>query len=321
MGIRGVLRRVNDPSSVPHGVVSTALVAGLALVEPRRLTTGRRLVYRVGIAAMTAWMVWASLRPKSDETVDSAGPVPLLGPVDPAASFGSLGPADPLGPLGRAAVATGAAGAALGIAEAGEALDARLHDGLVRAGARRPRLWLAAGEAALSIAAWWAARRLDRVSIDTEYAFEEPARALVELPGELRDLALHVLSATEDHGAPRLREQLAAARAISFDDGAIEISFAQFDTPTDLPRAVPGNGVFPVIGRFRALDSRTFDIRIFVDEGRLESIHIDEGADWTPEERDDWDDAGRDVGELEAWPAPADVELLSETESGYRPLT
>lgn len=280
-----------------HGVVSTGLVAALALVEPRKLTTGRRLGYRVGVAAVAAWTMWVSLR-----TSKNTGP-------------------DLLGPVGRVAVTTGAAGAVFGFAEAGEAIDARLHDGLVRVGARRPRLWLAAGEAALSALAWGMGRVSDRAGVDDLDDFEEPERALIDMPAGLREMASHVLSATDGHGAPELREQLAGARVVSFGDGALDISFAQFDTPKGLPRAVPGDATFPAIGGFRALGNRTFDIRIFVEDGRLESIRIDEGADWSDEARDSWNNTGRDLSELMGWPAPGDIELLIETATGYKPVT
>ncbi len=279
-----------------HGIVSTGLVAGLALIEPRTLTTGRRLAYRGAVAAVAAWTMWSSLRPTKYTD------------------------ADPLGPVGRAAITTGAAGAVLGFAEASEAIDARLHDGLVRVGARRPRLWLAAGEAAFSVLAWWASRLGDRIDSDDSEAIDGPVQALVDLPNELRAMVLFILAATDEHGAPQLREQLSAARVISFDAEAIEISFAQFDTLDDLPRAVPGNARFPVIGRFSALDERAFDVRVFVEDGRLESVHIDEGADWTPEERDAWYEAGHDFSELTAWPRLEDIELFTETEAGYRQI-
>lgn len=296
MGVRGFARRLNDPGSVAHGVVSTGLVAGLALIEPRKLTTGRRLAYRGAVAAVTAWTVWASLRP------------------------GSSSEADPLGPVARAAVTTGAAGATLGVAEVGEAIDARLHDGLARAGARRPRLWLAAAEAAVSAAAWWAGRLGDRMDVDDADTWEEPTQFVVDLPEDVRALAALLLSATDECGAPELRAQLDGARLVSYDKGRVETGFAQFDTPEGLPRAVPGDATFPVIGRFRALEDRTFDVRLVIENGRLDSIHIREGADWTPAEQEAWDDAGHDITDLGAWPSPEQIDLLVETPAGYQVL-
>ena len=290
------MRRLNDPGSAMYGLVSTGLVAGLALIEPRNLTTGRRVAYRVGVAAVTAWAVLVSMRPSKDS--------------DP----------DLLRPIARSAVTVGAGGAAFGLAEAGEAVDARIHDGLLRAGVRKPRLWIAAGEAALSVAAWWAGRLGDRADADDLDDYEEPERTLVGIPAGLRTVASRLLSATDEYGAPELREQLAGARLISFDDGAIEASFAQFDIREDLPRAVPGNGRFPVIGRFQAQNDRTFDIRVFVEDGRLESIHIDEGADWSEEELEAWHETGRDLSELTVWPSPDEVRLFTESGTGYMPV-
>ncbi|MDN3310391.1 hypothetical protein QWJ90_05575 [Microbacterium oryzae] len=129
-----MLAQLNDVNSVANGLVSTALTAGLTLIDPRRLTVGRRAAYRGVVAVLTAWVTWTALR--SDEVT-----------VPPAA---------------RAGIVTGAAGAVLGFAELGEALDARLHDGLARAGAARPRLWLAAAAAVLSLVSWWGGRTADR---------------------------------------------------------------------------------------------------------------------------------------------------------------
>lgn len=291
------MRRLNDPNSAVHGVVTTAAVAGLALVEPRKLSTGRRLVYRGAVAALSAWTLWAGLRPSRDSDLD------LLGPV------------------GRAGVAAGAGGAALGFADAGEAIDARLHDGMARAGARRPRVWLAAGEAALSIAAWWVSRVADRAATGDADDSEGPDQMLVDVPEALRAVVSRMLAETEDYGALQLREQFEASKLISFDAGEVEVEFAQFEVPEDLARAVPGNGTFPVIARFRAFDDRTFDIRLFVEDGHLDAVSIDEGADWTDEDRDAWNEADHDLSELDTWPSPDEIDILIETSSGYRQVS
>src|SRR5699024_2920497 len=80
---------------------------------------------------------------------------------------------DLIGPVGRAAITTGSAGAAFGFTEVGEALDARLHDKIKRAGARRPRLWLAAGEGAVAATAWWLGRRIDNAAVANVEEFGE----------------------------------------------------------------------------------------------------------------------------------------------------
>lgn len=142
MRLRGFAHRVNDPSTVTHGLVSAGLVTGMALIEPRKLTAGRRVTYRLGVVAMAVWMVWASAR--SSKATEHRWPEPVS----------------------CAVVSVGAGAAVFGLAEAAEAVDARVHDGLVRAGVRKPRLWLAVGGAALSAAAWWAGRLIVRADAD-----------------------------------------------------------------------------------------------------------------------------------------------------------
>lgn len=118
------------------GVASSAALAALALVEPRGLTPAGRLVYRGALGAVGAWTTWASLRterarPGSDLSADAPG--------------------------------TGAALAAVAVAAAaplGERLDARFVDALARRGVARPRIPLAALNAAISLGVWWLDRRV-----------------------------------------------------------------------------------------------------------------------------------------------------------------
>ena len=297
MRARQILRRLNDPRSVSHGVVSSAIVGALTLVEPRRLTPGSRLAYRGAVAAVTGWVVWATLRPRSAADLDL------------------------LGPLNRTALTAGTAGAALGLAEVGEAVDAKVHDRLVRSGVTRPRLWLAVGSLALGLASWAASRNDAGFSLPDHAGADEDGRSLVELPDEVRGLALRLLSATEEFGAPQLREQLATARLVRFADEEPELGYSAFEVSDAVARAVPGTATFPVVGRFRDAAGQQFGIRLFVEDGRLESMHIDE---------EDGDGAGSVYGAAgdadeaavpASWPAPADVEVLVETVGGYRPLS
>lgn len=302
MGFRSFVRRLNDPNSVTNGIVSTVLVTALAYVEPRKLTPGKRLAYRGAIAALSAWTVWSGLRPREADG----------------------GEADPAGPIGRAALTTGAAGAVLGLSEVSEAIDGRLHDGLVRAGARRPRLWMAGGEAVLAIAGWWAGRAGERAleNSDLQYSgSDDPIDGTQrELPGDVRILLERILTVSDAHGSSELRAQLASARLLVFGDEQDEVPCAQLETDPELPRAVPGTAMFPVIGRFRALNDRTFELRVFVENGRLERLEISEAADWTPEELESWWSEGRSTDEITAWPSVESVEFLVETADGYRPL-
>lgn len=290
-----VLKSINDSHSLAHGLVSSGLVGALALVNPRKLTPWSRLAYRSTVASFSAWSTWVSIKPRD--------------------SF------DILGPFGRAAVTIGAAGATLGISEVGETLDGYLHEKIAATGAENPRRWMAAGQAALCLALWQATRLGETANEDAEDP--ETQERIHNLPPQLRMLTKHLLTATEQYGAPQLLQQLETARLISYDEPEETESFCpdlRFTIDNDAPRAVPGNATFPVIGRFQALDQRTFDIHLTIDDGQLENIYITEGADWSNTENEAWNDEERHVEELGHWPAPETVELLIETSTGYQPL-
>ncbi|WP_072313260.1 hypothetical protein [Agrococcus sp. Marseille-P2731] len=295
--LRSALARANDASSVAHGAVSTAAIAGLTLIEPRSLSVRGRLAYRAAAAGVTAWTTWASFQEE---------PVEL-----PLAT--------------RIGLTVGAAGAALGIAEAGEAIDARVHDRLLAAGVGRPRAVLAAGAAVAALGTWWLARRstLEAAAAGGHGdAGVEPTETLVEVPAEVRALAERLLGATDDFGAATLRAQLADARA-SVWEGPEPDAFwpgIGFAVPAVAPLAVPGDASFPVIGRYRPLEGRSFDVALAVQEGRLAVLSIAEGRDWSEEERVAWMEADRGVHELTAWPKPDELELLIETPEGLRPI-
>ena len=293
MPFRSALRALNDPNSVAHGVVSTGVVAALALIDPRSLTTGQRAIYRLANAGLAAWIVGISFR-----SADPSGSIP---------------------PMGRAALVAGTGGATLGFAEAGEAVDARVHDAIARAGAAHPRRWLAAGGAILALGSWGLGRALD-----TPEDTPEPEEVVVDLPEDIRTLAAHLLSATDDFGAPELRAQLADARRLVFDDSDdSDDEFwpdAQLAVSDELPKAVPSNATFPGVGRVRAFGDLSFDVRLMVTNGVLTSVVVEEGADWAAEQRDAWYESGRHLGELGNWPVPGDLALLVETREGLRPI-
>lgn len=129
------ISQLGDSRSAEHGAVSTAALAALALINPRKLTPGKRFVYRTTLAGLTAWTVWASFRPRPHD-------VPILPEV-------------------RVGITTAAAGTVMGAAELGEMLDGKLHDGLVKRGVKRPRAWLAVATATLGVATWYLDRKND----------------------------------------------------------------------------------------------------------------------------------------------------------------
>lgn len=305
MEFQGILRKLNSPNSFVHGVASTAAITGLALVDPRKLTTGRRLAYRGAVAGLSAWIMHASLRPINEDF-------------------------DLIGPVGRAAITTGSASTAFGFTEVGEALDARLHDKIKRAGARRPRLWLAAGEGAVAATAWWLGRRIDNAADANVEEFGKfgaeapartmPVRTLHEVPDDLWAIMTAMLEATDEFGSPQLREQLAASSVYHWNGAEPDFNAGQFHVPNHIPRLVPGNYRFPVIGQFTAFGDLTFTIQFFVDDGYLGSVHIESTDDWTNEQQLRWDSICEDIPERDLIPSPDDVELLIETNTGYQPV-
>ena len=294
---RRLLAELGDSRSVPFGIVSTVAVAGLSLIDPNRLRPAGRLAHRLAIAGLTGAMTWAASRPTPAEV-----PNPGL----------------------RAGVTVGATGLVLAASEASEALDARMQRGLERAGVRRPRVALAALSGVLSAATWWLDRRTHDGLEPGEREFEGTGLAVsstvdAELGAELRALVSALLARGERFGGAELREQLAGARIeqwrLDGDDGFV--ADASFEVDETAPRAVPGNGRFPVIGRFRGLDERTFDLALWIHEGRLDSMSISPADDWSDEDVLAWDEGDRDVGELGAWPAVADLEVLVESRDGW----
>ncbi|WP_084077829.1 hypothetical protein [Demequina sp. NBRC 110057] len=280
----GRLARLTDARSPAYGVASAAALAALTLVEPRRLSVGGRLAYRAAIAGVTAWSTWA-------ETRDTA---PFL-----------------LTPATRAGLTVGAAGLAFGIAEAGEATDARLADALARRGVARPRAVMAGATALLSLATWkWA----DRTAAADEPLIDlEEETVLIDLPESIRRVTARLLEATEDWGAPELREQLAVARLVTYSwtDPLDESSYQPFAIPQDAPRAVPGDARFPVVGRFED-DGHAFTVSLQVSDGHLEAIQVEERLDLLEDEAE--------YAVAVRWPDADGFDLWVETPQGLSRL-
>ncbi|MDE0546455.1 hypothetical protein [Microbacterium sp. C7(2022)] len=288
--VKSSARSLGDSRSVAHGVTTSAATAALTLIDPRRLSVRGRAVYRVGVAALTGWMLWASLRDESGLITTGA----------------------------RAGLTAASVGGVLGLAEAGEAMDARLQDAVGAAGARRPRVWMAAAAGVIGVLTWWAGRRMPESPFVPIEDFLDSREE--EVPAQVHALVERLLSGTEDFGAAELRAQLAVARVTvspMMDDFSGEAYFA---VPDGLPRAVPGSGDFVVSGRFRALDDRTFDLTLSLSEGALSMLSVSTGSDWDDEDTEAWYSADRSPADLGSWPDAADVTLLMETPAGRREL-
>ncbi len=287
--------RLNDPHTVENAVGLTGATAGLTLIDPRRLSVGGRIAYRAALGAITGWATWTAVRTEHEYLMPTAAKI---------------------------GVTAGAVGVVLALCEASEALDARIHDALASSGVRRPRLAMAGATAALGVGSWWLARRVDNEFPDFEPDDDPATPETVPVPEEVRALVSAILEKTESFGARELRAQLAQAGAIAYM-GEREDEFYPgigFEVPEKLPHAVPANATFPVIGRYRPLDGRTFDVRLFVSEGRLASLDVFHSAEWSEDEIFEWEMSGRSVQDLPGWPSPDELAFLIETPEGLAAL-
>src|SRR5699024_11896981 len=86
-----------------------------------------------------------------------------------------------------------------------------------------------------------------------------------------------------------VRKQLAASIVYHWNGAESDFNAGQLLVPNHIPRLVPGNYRFPVIGQFTAFGDLTFTIQFFVDDGYLGSVHIESTDDWTDEQQLRWD--------------------------------
>lgn len=295
--LRSAARELNDPKSVTHGLLANFAPAFLTLIDPSSLRGGRRVAYRLAIGTFAGWSTWVALRDDNSLSNEQAS-----------------------------GIAVGTAGVTIGLAEPLERMDARIHDGLVRRGVKRPRLALAVtsalfGAASMLVDLVWR-NRADAAETNTDFAEELSVESTV-MTEEVRHLVSLLLSGTDDFGAAALRTQLATARLEGYvgeDENAFYpgIGFVVDDA---LPRAVPGDANFPVIGRYHPLDGHSFDVYLSIQDGKLASLSIGEGDDWSAEALEDWESSGRSVQEIQGWPTPGELALLIETPQGYQQLT
>ncbi len=123
------------PFGLRLGDVLTAATTGLlTLPDPGRRSPAGRFAVRAGIAGVTGAAVWAGTGAHLE---GRSGTRP------------------------RAALTSAAVGLAYGSAVLGDHLDGAIHRALVRRGVRRPRLAMAVGAAAVTLAMSVAERRTD----------------------------------------------------------------------------------------------------------------------------------------------------------------
>ena len=272
-----------DPVSPVFGASSAAAFGALSLIDPSRLSPARRRAYRAGVAATTAW--WAGVT--TDRT--------------------ALVPANVV-----AGVAAGAA--ALALADASEALDARIVSRLETAGVRHPRRWLAAASVAGVLVGYTVDRAAARAEAQALEVGEESVRTRALTPA-VREVARGILQATDTAEARVLLGQLAVAQESFFDDGVEGFSATvEFRVPEDVVRVVPHQQTYPVRALCQAPDGTQLQISLQLLEGKLSHLAID-FADEAHYE----DESAIDVVEelLDQWPDPADLRYVREGPDGH----
>lgn len=239
-------------------VISTALGAA-ALIDPAKLTPGKRALYRSGLAGVTAAMV---------------------------ASDAATG----LDRRGRGAAAVAAGGAVLGLSEVGETVDARLQRALVRRGVSKPRLVFATATFALSLMAELpsvvAARRARSAAAPgSRRGFDGAGGSSgtpAELPAGARSLIAGMLDFSADPSATALRTQLDSAQELVWGgvSGSYDVITIAVGDAAALSRAVPHEQQFPVTASF--VDSATGQrrlVRMRVAGGMLAELTIENPED------------------------------------------
>ncbi|MBP2436044.1 hypothetical protein [Microbacterium amylolyticum] len=277
------LSRLADSGSVTHGIATTAVIGGLSLLSPRRLSPTKRLAYRLANGAIAAWMTVAEFR--------SHG----RGVLSRGAAAGAV---------------VGITGLTIGLSEASEAIDERIQQRLEKRGVSHPRVWIAAASVVFAAASWAlgaiSARRGSRETIWMDG--DDEILALTHVPHDVRSLTEALLGTTSSYGAPALRQQLASAR-VSADDVAqhdrLSVTFV-VSSGTDL--AVPHDGVFPHAGQFSDGDGNTMLVRLTVTAGQLDTLFV-ESAD------------GENVDATTFLPAADTITLVAETPYGFEPVT
>ena len=246
-------------------VVTAAATGVLTLIDPTQVPPRLKPAYRVAVAGVSAAGIYVAL----DKDPDLGNqPVP------------------------RAALAVGVGGTLYATMGLWERVDAIIHGVLRRRGVRHPRLTLAAGSVALSLAVDAFDSVQSRVLPD-----DETVRA--DLSPELLAIATAILAETDDHSAPLLRAQLHQARAVGW--GEVDELCGQLDLEVGpiTHWVVPHDFTFPVRAEFDHAGA-TYAGRLRVDGGRLSVVMLDQVDFAETDPVDSWPSA---------WPAMSEVRL------------
>lgn len=120
------------------------------------------LALATGTGAFTAWIPparWSPLFRRAVHTLSVAAPAGGAWYV--TGEFADEEPDGPMTPTARMAIAASAGALGFGLNVVGNQLDGKIENSLARRGVSRPRLWMGAGAAALSLVLWEVDRRTD----------------------------------------------------------------------------------------------------------------------------------------------------------------
>lgn len=269
------LRRVSDPHTLESGLVSSAAVGALALVDPARLSPAQLWGYRLAVAAVSGTAV--ALEVRADESYAAAHPS-----------------AQVLLPLG-------AAGLMIGFARQSEAWDQRVLRFLQGAGLPRPRLVIALATFAFSLASQQLGRALEPIRLA-----EGETPVLQPLPDDVRSLVLGMLGATTGYDAEVLRDQLETAQVNVWPSDSGFSSLVDFAVDDDVRLAVPHRFTFPVKAHFRTRRGHPVQAVLLVEDGVLDALVLDDVPDSAAEGELAVDDVDR-------WPTVDEVMFVLDT--------
>lgn len=242
------MSRVNQQSptiatSPLFGVLSTAVMGALPLIDPSKLNTTQRRDTHVATAVLTgAYVAFTVGSPRRKKV------------------------------LFRTVAGLAAAGITLRFADAGDAIDARLEQKLRLAGVKHPRRWMAAGTAALTFAGFLGDRIAARQELFEAIPLDELERVRPVDPA-VRRLVEGILGAADIAGASELLAQLQTAQEVYWHDGFAPS--VQFQVPDELPRAVPHDHVFPIRAHFTGANGIPLEIRLQVFDGKIDHLAVD----------------------------------------------
>ncbi|PPB48335.1 hypothetical protein C4K88_15405 [Arthrobacter pityocampae] len=230
----------SDPASPVFGILSTATMGALSLIDGSTLDDRSRRAVHAGTAVITGLYTGVTVGGRH---------LPLR-------------------------VLAGLAGGAVALrfADLGDVIEARLEERLRRAGAQHPRRWMAAGAAAVTFAGFLGDRAAARRALVVA-VLDDASEQVKPLDPRVRSLVEGILDATDIAGARELRAQLAVAQELSWGDEFT--STVYLEVPADLPRAVPHDQIFPVRAQFTGPGDATYQVVLQLSAGHLDHMAVE----------------------------------------------